>query len=118
MKRQKGNVGDVLTMGILVLALTVVMTSFIRCMALLQDKSDIRGCARDYILRMETVGFLNGTDRRELIEELGEIGLEEISLDGTTMNEVPYGAPVTLCIGGRLEGEYEVREIRTSTAKY
>jgi len=46
------------------------------------------------------------------------LGITEISLEGTTLNTVDYGSPITLYIRGKLEGNYEFKEKRVSTSKH
>ena len=46
-----------------------------------------------------------------------ELGVTEISYEGTTFSEVSYGDPIALEIKGKLKGEYGFVEKRVSTAK-
>lgn len=118
MKKCRGNIGDLLTVGICVLAMTVVMMSYMENVSLIQQKAQVNQIARRYILRMETVGYLNTSDRVLLCRELEEAGVTELELEGTTLREVNYGELITLRIRGRLEGAYEFEEKRVSTAKH
>lgn len=117
MKRQKGNVGSLLTAGLCVLAMTVVMLSYMENVSLIQQKTEVSQLARKYILRMETVGYLTTEDSTLLCQELAAAGVTEVNLSGTTQSEVSYGVPITLQISGKLKGEYIFEEKRTSTAK-
>lgn len=118
MKKCKGNIGDLLTVGICILAITVMMLSYLENVSLIQQKTQVNQIARKYILRMETVGYLNEADRVLLLGELGEAGVTEPGLDGTTLREVAYGEQITLRIQGKLEGVYAFDEKRVSTAKH
>lgn len=117
MKRQKGNVGSLLAAGFCILAMTVVMLSYMESVSLIQQKTEVSQLARKYILRMETMGYLTNEDSTLLCQELSAVGVTEINLSGTTRSEVSYGVPVTLQISGKLKGEYLFEEKRTSTAK-
>lgn len=117
MRKQKGNIGDFLISGLCILAMTVVMLSYMESVALIHQKAEVSQLARKYILRMETVGYLTPQDRTALCQELNTMGVTQVQLDGTTLNQVDYGTPITLVIGGRLEGRYAFRETRSSTAK-
>lgn len=117
MKQQRGNVGSLLTAGFCILAMTVVMLSYMESVSLIQQKTEVSQLARKYILRMETVGYLTMEDSTLLCQELAAAGVTEINLSGTTQSEVSYGLPVTLQISGKLKGEYRFEEKRTSTAK-
>ncbi len=83
--------------------------------------------AREYLLKMETEGYLSDGRREELTASLAQAGLCSISLDGTTFAEVSYGDRISLCIygtlpqslagSGSLSWELPVSVRLTSTAK-
>jgi len=116
--RDYGNVADIMVTGIFILAMAVVMLSFLENMKLIQQKSDVDQIARRYILRMESAGGLTGEDRMLLTAELSQIGVTQISLEGTTMAQAGYGERIALQIHGLLGGEYAFNESRVSTAKH
>lgn len=118
MKKEKGNVGDLLAAGICILAMTVVMLAYLDNMRLIGQKTEVSQIARKYILRMETVGMLTEEDRTALCEELAAAGVTELGLEGTTLLRVEYGEPILLKIQGKLRGEYAFTENRMSTAKH
>lgn len=66
----------------------------------ISDKWGMRQTAREYMLIMETEGYLTPADRANLISELEGYGLYNISLSGTTMSEVDYGNRIYLKISG------------------
>ena len=66
----------------------------------ISDKWGMRQVAREYLLIMETDGYLSGTDQATMIAELESYGLYNISLSGTTTREVEYGERIYLCISG------------------
>ena len=117
MKKCAGNIGDILTTGICILAMTAVMVSYMDSVALIQQKTQVGQIARKFILRMETIGYLTDADRTIMTAELEQAGVTEISYAGTTMSEVGYGEPITLKITGKLKEEYVFEEQRASTAK-
>jgi len=118
MKKKKGNVGELAATGICLLAMTVVMLSYLSNAGLIQQKTEVSQIARKYILRMETVGMLTDADRAALYGELGAAGITDLRLDGTTLWQVNYGDPIVLQIQGKLENGYEFTEKRVSTAKH
>lgn len=78
----------------------IVMVSFSGDM----DKKDrIDIMAREYLLSMETKGYLVEEDKEQLLLALLELGLTNISLSGTTLAEAGYGNKVTLEITGEIE---------------
>ena len=62
----------------------------------ISDKWGMRQTAREYMLIMETEGYLPAADQAALIAELERYGLYNISLSGTTMREVNYGDRIYL----------------------
>ena len=116
--KNDGSVGDVMPMCIFVICIAFVMISFADCVRLINVKSSVSQISRQYILKMETYGYLTDGDRDGLVDSLAETGLRNISLAGTDMSEVGYGNEIKLYISGSTEEGYEIREYRTSTAKY
>jgi len=116
MKREKGNIGDMLASCICMLAMTTLLLAYMGNVGLIFQKAAVGQLARKYILRMETVGELTAADRTALLQELEDLGATEITLDGTS-GRVSYGKPIELMIRGKLEGNYEFEEKRVSTSK-
>ena len=134
-KHRKGSVVDVMSVGICVIAMTVLMLAYMGSVQLLNSKSQIDQIARKYILRMETVGYLTGNDQLEKTRELAALGAAELDYTGSTLNQVDYGSTISLVIRGKIPGRtvvtgsglfhttqeiawYEFEEQRISTAKY
>lgn len=115
---QEGSIGDLLSVGICILAMVTVMTYFMDCVRLVNQKTEVGQLARNFVLRMETVGYLTEADEALLRKELEEQGIQDVSLEGTTRIPVGYGAQIRLKITGKVGGKYEVEETRTSTAKH
>lgn len=116
-RKTPGTVGNIMATGLCLLAMTVVMLSYVDHVQLIQQKTDISQLARKYILRMETVGCLTPEDRTVLTAELQAVGVTEVTYEGTTDDMVGYGEPICLQIGGKLRGQYDFTEKRVSTAK-
>ena len=117
MRRHRGNIGDIMLTGTCILAMLVMMLACFESVELLNTKAAVGQLARKYILQMETCGYLSGQARSSLTVELTELGVTQISYEGTTFNEVSYGDPISLEISGKLKGEYGFVEKRVSTAK-
>lgn len=116
MKKEKGSMGDMLAACICMLAMTVLMLSYMGSVGLVFQKAAVSQLARKYILRMETVGELTAADRTVLLQELESLGATEITLEGTS-GKAAYGEPIELRIRGKLKDAYEFEEKRVSTAK-
>lgn len=66
----------------------------------INDRWMMQQTAREYMLLMETEGYLKPDDESALISDLEAAGLHAISLTGTTRSEVSYGEVITLSITG------------------
>lgn len=127
-----GNVLDFITGMITILAISVIVMISFSYMELLSKKLEISQVARQYILQMETKGYLEAKSEQQLYADLQQVGMKNINLSGTTRQSVEYGERIMLCISGELEGimlkddfwssgfgkkQYHVEEKRMSTAK-
>lgn len=124
---------DLVTIGITVLAMSVVVMVYLECSGLMMKKLEISQISRNYILKMETEGYLSQENKNSLLQELQNIGVLEPELTGTTLQPVAYGDTILLKIKGKVvtrtikeedlwNGGFESRqvtmeEIRMSTAK-
>mgnify|MGYP003298902138 CR=1 FL=1 len=133
-RKSKGNVMDLVTIGITILAMSIVVMAYLECSGLLLKKLEISQLSRHYILKMETEGYLNEQNKQMLVQELQALGMQEIELTGTTLHPVAYGETILLNIQGSIgaraiaDGEevwsegflskqFVVEESRMSTAK-
>lgn len=117
-KKSEGNIGDVLTMGLLVLSIAVVVMRFMDCMELMRIREDVSQISREYILIAETTGYISEAEKNEMLVALSKAGLSDINLEGTTFSQVGFGNLIKVQIKGKAKGLYEINEIRESTAKY
>lgn len=102
-KKEDGNstlVSGVFTMVISVTAMALISMNVISSVGIMNTKNDINSVMRKYIIRMETYGYLTNEDETELIQELTDIGMTNIDISGTTMNEVEYGEVIYLYVKG------------------
>ncbi len=118
MKSESGSVGDVMPMCIFVIAIAFVMICFSDCVRIIGIKTSVSQISREYILKMETYGYLTPEDAAGMRNALISAGLTDISLGRTDTSEVGYGNELILDISGHTEEGYEISEFRTSTAKY
>ncbi|MBQ7774377.1 MAG: hypothetical protein IJ379_00500 [Lachnospiraceae bacterium] len=133
-RKSKGNVMDLVTIGITILAMSIVVAAYLECSGLMLKKLEVSQLSRHYILKMETEGYLNEQNRQMLLQELQALGMQGIDLTGTTLHPVAYGETILLHIKGNInahaieDGEdvwsegflskqFTVEENRMSTAK-
>ena len=102
--REKKEAGSVIENMLVALIGMVMTTAFLviifGAFSSISDKWHMRQVAREYLLIMETEGYLTASDQVALKEELESCGLYNISLSGTTTSEVGYGERVYLKIRG------------------
>lgn len=73
--------------------------------------SNLDMLAREYILKMESVGYLSAEDEKSLRDKLQTIGIRSVDLTGTTLSKVGYGKEIKLCIKGETEiRKFELKE--------
>lgn len=116
--KSAGNITDLLTMGLIVIAMATVLISFMDFMKLIGIREDVSQISRRYMLITETEGYLPAEDKSNLENELADAGLTDIDLSGTTFSKAGYGSVILLEIKGKVDGKYEIKESRSSTAKY
>lgn len=112
LKKKKGSIAK---FGIPLFTIVAVFSVVVMLVTYLsdydgKDRADL--VAREYLLRMETQGYLNSTDESELYKDLSDLGMKNISITGTTRSKVGYGKKITLSIKGQLEiSNYTVTDI-------
>jgi len=102
--REKKEAGSIIENMLVALIGMVMTTAFLviifGAFSSISDKWHMRQVAREYLLIMETEGYLTASDQVSLKEELESCGLYNISFSGTTTSEVGYGERVYLKIRG------------------
>ena len=88
--------------GFLLIFITVVIITCFSEFSNVKQRQALYMTTREYLLKMETRGYLTAADKADLLYDLGENGLTEVSLTGTTLAEVPYGETICLAVSGKL----------------
>ena len=91
---------NLLVMMINMVLLCAFLVIILGAFAGISDKWQMRQVAREYMLLMETEGFLNSEDQAAMIAELEACGLYDIDISGKTVSEVEYGDRIFLNISG------------------
>ncbi len=118
LKKSGGNIGDLMSLAVFLLAMLSILICFFECIGLMRVREDVSQLARKYTLIAETKGYLDAEEKSHLISELDGVGISDINLDGTTFQRVGFGNVVTVKISGKIKGKYLFSESRASTAKY
>ncbi|MEZ3422802.1 MAG: hypothetical protein K1W39_03705 [Lachnospiraceae bacterium] len=99
-KEQASMIENMLVMMINMVVMCAFLVIIFGAFSGISDKWGMRQTTREYMLIMETEGYLPASDQTALIAELESYGLYNISLSGTTMREVNYGDQIYLKISG------------------
>ena len=99
-KKEASIIENTLVMLLQIIVVCAFLVVIFGAFAGISDKWGMRQVAREYLLIMETDGYLSGTNQANMIAELESYGLYNISLSGTTTREVEYGERIYLCISG------------------
>ncbi len=102
-RKSSANVMNLVTIGMAILAITIVVMVYLQCTELMLLKLEVSQVSRKYILKMETEGYLTPHNQNELLLELKELGLKNVELTGTTLLPVPYGDTIILRIKGNVQ---------------
>lgn len=99
-KKQASIMEDKIVMLLNMVVLCAFLVIIFGAFSSISNKWNMRQAAREYMLIMETEGYLKPSDQNALIAELESYGLYNISLSGTTVSEVDYGSRIYLKIQG------------------
>lgn len=133
--KKKNAVGSFVDCIITVLILMAVIVYSIKMYSNLDLAIEKKRIERSFIMQMEAEGYLSSSAKDSLTQQLNDIGVEQISFQGTTMSPAGYGNIVVLSVTGRIkvdnivgmrnlyefirgDSTNEFRIYQTSTAKY
>lgn len=110
MKKKCGSMMKMLPVLLAMAAMTAITVMYLTYMSDYDKRESADQIAREYILRMETQGYLSEEMKNNLISDLGDIGVSGINLQGTTMAKAAYGDEIALIINASVETEEHVFE--------
>ncbi len=116
--KSRGNIADLMSLGVFLLAMMTILIAFFNCVRLMQIKEDVSQIVRKYTLVAETEGYITDSARQSLISELKSAGVTDVDLGGTTFSRAGYGSIIYVRVAGKIDGKYVFSESRASTAKY
>lgn len=99
---KKKAVGNMITCLVCLFLMFIMLYLMLYVGGLLRLSVEKSRIERQFMLQMETDGYLSPSVRDKLTEELAKIGVSDISLDGTTLTQAGYGNDVILSVTGRL----------------
>lgn len=99
-KKKASVVENMLVALIGIVMVTAFLVIIFGAFSSISNKWAMRQVAREYMLIMETEGYLKPADQAALQTELESYGLYNISFSGSTTSEVNYGDRIYLNITG------------------
>lgn len=133
--KKKNAIGSFVDCIITIPILMAVIVYSIKMYSNLDLAIEKKRIERSFIMQMEAEGYLSLSAKDSLTQQLNDIGVEQISFQGTTMSPAGYGNIVVLSVTGRIkvdnivgmrnlyefirgDSTNEFRIYQTSTAKY
>ena len=102
LKKLDGDIlGSAFTTLISILAFFIIIMVFINYLNDSNVPYKVKMLSREYILRIESKGYLDTTSESELRDELEELGIYDINFGSTTKTKGSYGSEVILEIYGK-----------------
>lgn len=96
-KKEEGNMVENFGItGLLLIVCAILLIASINGNSTTHNKNQIDLIQRQYLLRMESQGCLTNSDKANLISDLENIGVKNITVDSSCSNKVKYGDYITL----------------------
>lgn len=106
LKRKEASVLENTLVALVGLVIAIaILTIVISVFSNISDKWSMRQVAREAMLEMETEGYLDSESQGELLNNLADLGLSDISLSDTTTSGVGYGNRIVLNITGTYQNK-------------
>ncbi len=109
-EKKYGSMMKLLPVLLAMAAMAAVTALYVTYMSDYDKREYADQIAREYILKMETQGYLSEAMKNNLISDLSDAGFDSINLQGTTMTKAEYGDEIVLMINAHLETEDYVFE--------
>lgn len=95
-------IGSMLVMIITFMIAIILIMAYASWHSKLAAQDSIYLTVGTYLKSIESSGYLTSEQKEQMINELEGYGMENISLEGTSMNSVPYGNKVTIHVRGKV----------------
>ena len=102
MNKKNGSILKMLPVLIGIAAVSVLSLMYITYMDIMDRREMVFQISREYLLRMETEGYLTDEAAKEMISEIEKTGAVNINLAGTTLSKSEYGKEITLSIDAQI----------------
>ena len=98
MRKKRGSILKMLPVLIGIVAVSVLSLMYTAYMGIMDKREMVFQISREYLLRMETEGYLTEEAASEMISEIEKTGAVNINLAGTTLTKSEYGKEIILSI--------------------
>lgn len=105
LKKKEGSIHKFAIPLFTVVAVFIIIMVFLKSSSVIEKKFQIDVIGRDYILKMESNGYMDSVTQQRLVSDLQKVGAKNISLTGTTFNKVGYGKDIALSINCNIDME-------------
>ena len=99
-KRRTGSVLKIIPLFLGMIATAVLSLMYLHYVKDMDIREQASQIAREYLLLMESTGYLTVQDEQLLTTELKQLGIDNINLTGTTTQPADYGEKIYLVISG------------------
>lgn len=108
MKKKKGSyISTLVVVFLIMVPIVAIVGTYLNSNKDSVVISKIDKVVNEYMLRMESVGYLDSLNEDSIISELNAIGIENVSLNGSTKVKGSYGDRIYL----KVKGEYSMKAL-------
>lgn len=101
LKKKDGRVDKQVSLTIAMMVMGIMLIMMSHTFNDMEAKNNIEHVGRNYMLRIESNGYLDKEDERGMIGELQALGVTNINTTGTTKSKPGYGNQCSLNVNGK-----------------
>ena len=103
MKKKEGSLEKIIVPTISVVIIFIIVIIGTTAMGDVGKKDRVDMVAKNYMLKMETQGYLKSDDKTQMIKDLEKVGMKNVVFTNTTFSKVNYGESIYLGFTGNIE---------------
>ncbi len=101
LKKKDGRVDKQVSLTLSMMVMSIMLIMMSNTFNDMEAKNNIEHVGRNYMLRIESNGYLDKEDERGMIGELQALGVTNINTTGTTKSKLGYGKQCNLNVNGK-----------------
>ena len=114
--KKKGSMLSMLPVLLGMMAICVLSLMYLSYMSDYEKKEAADQLARQYMLKMESEGYMSETSKQHFISAMSELGFSQVNLSGTTFADAGYGNTIMLIVNAVLTSDnYSVTDTLSIT---